>query len=162
MNFLDKKEGSIFFIPLFLPTEIKENTKSYTKYKFNQSEQYAFGRLIENDATNGDLIEIFRYIGTIPTDKKTIINSGLLFYPIHVALGFSKNHWRFVFEDLSYNKYKESDYSSLTFLLGNNREIWKGGIKQEVNQSTIHQYEEWIVFPPTKVEKKIKEMNASQ
>jgi hypothetical protein len=154
-----KKEGGIFFIPLFLPLDIKENTKNYGKYKFSKNELYAFGRLIEIDMSGGDLVEIFKFVGNIPNDNSIIINSGLLFEPIHISLGFYKKRWQFIFEDINYDKIKDSNYRNITFLLGseNNPELWEGGKITEIKHYDKNKYNEWIVYPPTKVEKMIKE-----
>lgn len=53
MKYLEEKEGSIFFIPLFLPDNIKDGIKSYYRYKFDEKSQYAYGRLIESDTSGG-------------------------------------------------------------------------------------------------------------
>jgi hypothetical protein len=159
-KFCEKSEGSIFFIPLFLPLDIKENTKNYGNYKFIPNELYAFGRLIEIDASGGDLVEIFNFIGNISEKYNAIVNSGLLFEPIHVSLAFTKKRWRFIFNDLTYDKNNESNYQNISFLLGteNNPKVWKGGKIMEIGSNDKNKYSEWIVYPSTKVEKMIKEI----
>ena len=155
---MEKKEGNIFFIPLFLPTDIKDNIKNYGKYKFPQSETYAFGRLIEIDQSGGDLVEIFNYIGNIPDEKETIVKSGLLMKPVHISLGFSKKRWRFVFEDENYDKNRNSDYQNISFLLGTpeNPQLWQGGKKSEISDFDTQKYSQWIVYPSTQLENLIK------
>jgi hypothetical protein len=161
MEFFEKEEGNIFFIPLFLPLEnIKENIKNYGKYKFISNKLYAFGRLIETDSSGGDLVEIFNFIGNIPENDDVIINSGLMFEPIHISMAFLKQRWRFIFRTENYNKNKHSNYKNITFLLGmeNNPELWTGGIIKEINSYDIEKYKEWIVYLPTKVEGMIKKI----
>ena len=157
-NKILKKEGNIFFIPLFLPLDIKNNSKNYYRFNFSPNELYAFGRLIEIDSSGGDLVEIFKYVGNLTTNKDTIINSGLLFEPLHICLAFSKNRWQFIFEEEKYNKYNDSNYEDITFLLGTPEvpQIWKGGIKNEINYYDKTKYREWIVYVPTQIETKIK------
>ena len=58
--------GDIFMIPLFLPSNDNDYTLDYSKYKFHLNDIYAFGRLIEIQVGNVDLIEVFSYIGQIP------------------------------------------------------------------------------------------------
>ena len=156
---VEKKEGNIFFIPLFLSSDFKENTKSYSRYKFSPTETYAFGRLIETDQSAGDLVEIFKYIGNIPETKEMIISSGRLFAPVHVCLGFSKKRWQFVFEDINYDKNVHSDYQNIIFLLGVSEapKLWQGGVISEISVYDTSKYDEWIVYPPTKIENLIKE-----
>jgi hypothetical protein len=155
-----KKTGNIFFIPLFLSSDFKENMKSYARYKFSKSETYAFGRLIEIDQSGGDLIEIFKYVGNIPDSKEIIIKSGRLIAPIHVSLGFSKKRWQFIFEDENYDKYIDSDYQNIAFLLGISEvpKLWKGGVISQISDYDTNKLNEWIVFPPTKVENLIREV----
>ncbi len=162
MSFFEKKEGSIFFIPLFLPTDIKDNNKDYSNFNFEEVQIYGFGRLIEIDKSNGDLVEIFNYIGAMPKDRRKILSSGLIFYPLHVSLAFKKQRWRFIFEDANYDKNKDSNYKSLEFLLGDydNPELWVGGKNTgEISLSEAEDKKHWIIFPPTKIEKKIKQTN---
>jgi hypothetical protein len=158
---IKKEAGNIFFIPLFLTSDIKENMKSYARYKFYKSETYAFGRLIEIDQSAGDLIEIFKYIGNIPDSKGIIIKSERLIDPVHVSLGFSKKRWQFIFEDENYDKNSASDYQNIAFLLGTPEvpKLWKGGVVSKISSYDTNKFNEWIVYPPTKIENLIKEIN---
>ena len=54
MKFFQKRVGSIFIVPLFLPSEYTDNIKSYASVDFPPTERYAFGRLIEVDESGGD------------------------------------------------------------------------------------------------------------
>ena len=156
---IEKEAGNVFFIPLFLSSDFKENTKSYARYKFPKSEIYAFGRLIETDQSGGDLVEIFNYIGHIPDSENTIISSGQLIDPIHVSLGFSKKRWQFIFEAKGYDKNIDSNYQSITFLLGIHEapKLWQGGTVSNISNYDTGKFNEWIVYPPTKVENLIRE-----
>jgi hypothetical protein len=155
MDIVSKEEGNIFFIPLFLPLDIKENTKNFSKYKFTENGLFAFGRLIEIDLSGGDLIEVFNFIGNIPQNVNLIINSGIMFNPIHISLAFSKKRWKFIFNGINYNRNNNSNYKNITFLLGteNNPQLWQGGKIIEIKTYDTKKYDEWIVYPPTKIEK---------
>lgn len=163
MKYMEEKEGNIFFIPLFLPLGIKDNRKSYSNYKFDKDEDYAFGRLININKTTGDLIEVFNYRGSIPENKDIIINSGLMFEPIHIAMAFEKKRWRFIFETENYDKEKDSNYSGITFLLGDISSpiLWKGGQKMNISVDERSKYKEWIIHHPTRIEEGIKENDFS-
>ena len=163
MNYLEEKEGNIFFIPLFLPLEIKENRKSYSSFKFDRNEIYAFGRLIDIDKSSGELIEIFNYIGKVPDDKNIIINSGIKFEPLHITMAFEKKRWRFIFETENYQKEKDSNYSQITFLLGDidSPILWKGGLKTKISTDEAKKHREWIISPPTIIEEAIQENDFS-
>lgn len=164
MQFYNKAEGNIFFIPLFLDTGIKESIKDYTKYKFDENLNYSFGRLILEDKSAGDLVEIFSYSGKVPTDYHIIIDSGRLIDPIHVSLGFAKNRWRFIFEDKGYDKLKDSDFANIYFKLGDedNTILWKGGKQINLDVMDKEKYNEWIVYPSTKVEDMIKKIHQNK
>ena len=154
MRYVEKKEGGIFFVPLFLPAGVKENTKDYSGYEFDPGRRYAFGRLIEIDQSGGDLVEIFSYVGHLPANADTITRSGLMFKPIHVSMGFSKNRWRFVFADPIYDRERDSNYLALAFLLGDasSPRLWRGGQQAPIDVYDANLYDEWIVYPATKVE----------
>lgn len=134
-----KKElnsGDIFMIPLFLPSLQEwsglENSIDYKKYKFHKNDIYAFGRLIEKEAGNMNLIEIFSYVGEIPEGPERILCSGRMFEPVYVVGVFKRGRWRFLFNDPNYDKWTGSDYKSICFLLGT--ELWKGGEKIYITQ----------------------------
>jgi len=161
MEYVEKKEGNIFFIPLFLDGGVKENIKNYKSYKFTNHESYAFGRLIEENNSTGDLIEIFRYKGEIPDNNDVIIDSGRLIDPIHISLAFDKSRWRFIFESNCYDKNVDSNYSEIKFILGteNSYELWKGGEKQRISDNEAKKYNFWTIFNPTKIEEALKTNN---
>ena len=52
-----------------------------------------------------------------------------MFEALHTAMGFNKKRWRFIFEGLNYDKEKDSNYSSISFLLGDeyDTKLWIGG-----------------------------------
>lgn len=158
MEFLEKVEGGLFFIPLFLPSGVKNNLKSYTRYKFDPNEDYAYGRLIEVDASGGDLVEIFSYRGGFPSNADVVTDTSLLFGPIRVAMGFSKNRWRFLFADSDYDKGRDSNYSDICFLLGDESHpiLWQAGSQTDLELYDTSRYSQWIVHPPTKAEEMIR------
>lgn len=159
----EKKIGNIFMIPLFLPSVkergIKENIVSYSKYQFNKDDIYAFGRIIEIDTSAGDLVEIFNYVGGIPDEPSCITNSKLMFSPIHISLAFTKKRWRYIFSDNDYDSNIQSYYGEIKFLL--EHELWCGGKKTEISSKEREQFlksgvDEWIVYPSTEVEERIR------
>lgn len=158
MKYFEEKEGNIFFIPLFLPNDIKDNIESYSKTNFHLEQNYAFGRLIEINKSIGDLIEIFNYTGNIPNTKDDIIESGLMFHPLHISMAFSKKRWRFIFEVSSYDKEKDSNYSNISFLLGDKYDpkLWIGGKIKTINNYDTNKYDECIVYTPVEIEDMIR------
>ena len=75
MNYVEQREGNIFFIPLFIPNDNKPY-KSFSRKKFNPNDRYAFGRLIDDVGYGGDhLIEIFKY-----TFNHNFFNSSLIIF----------------------------------------------------------------------------------
>lgn len=158
MKYLEKREGGIFVIPLFLPEGIKENLKNYKTVDFPHGERYAYGRLIEMNDSTGDLVEIFRHIGEIPSSEEIIVASGRLVDPIHTTIAFDRNRWRFVFEPLNYDREIDSRYSEIRFVLGteNDYQLWEGGGKRKISNSEARKYALWTVFNPTRVESAIR------
>lgn len=163
MNYLEEKEGNIFCLPLFLSNDFKDNTKNYSRSKYDSNLEYAFGRLIEADKSSGNLIEIFNYTGSIPENNKIILDSGLLFEPIHIAMAFSKNRWRFIFETENYNKEKDSNYKIISFKMGDDDSpiLWKGGNKSNISIDEAKKYKRWVVHHPTRIEDAIRSKDFS-
>lgn len=124
--------GDIFMIPLFLPSHQMDDYKlDYSKYKFHLNDIYAFGRLIEIQAGNVDLIEVFSYTGQIPQNPEDIINSGRMFAPEHIGHPFSgKGRWQVLFNNPDYDMWKDSDYENISFL-SPELHMWKG--KEKIN-----------------------------
>ncbi|WP_027393545.1 Imm26 family immunity protein [Aquimarina latercula] len=160
MKYFEENSGNLFMIPLFLPNDIKNNRKNYSRNLFDPTKKYGFGRLIEINKSSGDLIEVFNYVGEIPINKKVITESGLMFKPLRSTMGFFKKRWRFVFEDIDYDKEEHSNYSEITFLLGDidTPILWKGGLKKNIDFYDNKLYSEWIVYPPTEIEDMIREV----
>ena len=130
--------GDIFIIPLFLPSHQKwrklDELMDYRKYKFHEDDVFAFGRLIELQTGNVDLVEIFSYVGEIPKNPEVIIHSGRLFEPVVTGGAFSRGRWRFLFGDSCYDKWTDSDYGNISFLLGMGTTLWKGGEQIRITQ----------------------------
>ena len=85
--------GDIFMIPLFLPSNpMDEYNLNYSKYKFHMNDVYGFGRLIEIQAGNVDLIEVFSYVGQIPENPEKIIcwEMGMIGKGLHQRLWKSR------------------------------------------------------------------------
>ena len=123
--------GDIFTIPLFLPSyqawRRLDELIDYRKYKFHDGDIFAFGRLIEHQPGNIELIEIFSYAGPVPESPEVILRSGRLFDPVMMVGAFARGRWRFLFDDPHYDKWADSGYADISFLLGMGTILWKGG-----------------------------------
>ncbi len=156
--------GDIFTIPLFLPSyqiwrELDE-FMDYRKYQFHQEDVYAFGRLIEPVPGNMNLIEIFSYVGKIPKSPEVIIHSERFFEPVMMVGAFSKGRWRFLFDNPHYDKWVDSDYANISFLMGDNLTLWKGGetipLRQQDKKSESSDIPYMIVYGSVGLEEKIR------
>ncbi|WP_268847563.1 Imm26 family immunity protein [Flavobacterium aestivum] len=163
MSYLEEKEGGVFCIPLFLPNDLKDNRKNYSSSKYDSNLEYAFGRLIEIDKSTGDLIEIFNYIGSIPVEKKVIIESGQMFTPIRITQAFEKKRWKFIFESENYKKEIDSNYSEICFVQGDRDFpiLWKGGNKSNISIDEAKKYKRWVIHHPTRIEEAIRSKDFS-
>lgn len=164
MNFIkEKREGNIFLIPLYLPAyqswRNNEDLINYGKYRFYEEDGYAFGRIIEQYDGGGDLVELFSYVGKIPESPAAITDSGRLFEPVHICMAFSKKRYPFIFSDEQYDKYKDSDYQNISFLLMD--KLWKGGEQIEISKAEKVKLQQsgipwWIVYTSTQIEERIR------
>lgn len=136
------RSGDIFIIPLFLPAFQEwrdlECVIDYRKYKFHESDICAFGRLIEEQNGKLYLVEIFSYVGKIPESPEVIIHSGRLFEPVFVVGVFSRDRWRFLYDDPHYDKWIDSDYKNISFLL--HTRLWKGGEQIKITYEQSEQF----------------------
>lgn len=158
--------GDIFAIPLFLPCSQMGDYLDYKKYAFRKDDIYAFGRLIDIDMANCNLVEVFGYVGKIPDTPEVIINSGRLFKPVFVVSVFKTGRWPFLFSNPDYDKWIDSDYDNITFLL--HSEIWKGGKsiaitqKQHSELSQLAEYQPCIIYRGMGIERKIRSILQEQ
>lgn len=158
----EKSEGRIFFIPLFLPDwTIRKGDDSinYGAYKFPEDGVYAFGRIIEHAPANYDLIEVFRYIGPVPTDPDAILKSGRLLAPVCIVMGLHLKRYRLIFAGEHYDKVRDSAFDKITFLMGE-AQIWIGGkqstIGREKSRELQDSHEAMIIYSPNQLEVKIR------
>lgn len=81
-----------------------------------------------------------------------------MFEALHTAMGFNKKRWRFIFEGLNYDKEKDSNYSSISFLLGDeyDTKLWIGGKIKTINNYDTNKYKEWIIYSPVEIEEMIR------
>jgi hypothetical protein len=163
MNYLEEKEGNIFCIPLFLANDLKDNRKNYSRSQYDPSLEYAFGRLIEINKSSGDLIEIFNYIGSIPIEKKNVIESGQMFTPIRITQAFEKKRWKFIFETENYKRDVDSNYNEIYFIQGDRDSpiLWKGGKKSNISIEEAKKYKRWVIHHPTRIEEAIRSKDFS-
>lgn len=161
--------GDIFMIPLFLPSYQEwrnlDELMNYWRYQFHPEDVFAFGRLIELEAGNMNLVEIFSYVGRIPESPEVIVRSGQLFAPVMVVGVFSRGRWRFLFDDPGYDKWADSDYENVSFLLYS--ELWKGGEKISISQQERKNLKEsgvcdMVVYGGVGLEVKIRSLLAKQ
>lgn len=154
--------GNIFFIPLFLPNEGKTDLLHFGKFDFEPEAIYAYGRIIEENVLGGGkFVEIFNYIGPFPENKDMALSTGLMFPPVHVVAAFEKKRWRSLFEDPFYNKYKDSDYAHIKFLLPS--ALWEGGNKTEVtpqkHDALLAQgIQPWVIYLGSQLEDRIRDV----
>jgi len=156
--------GDIFIIPLFLPSPPKwwiEENIDYGKYKFHMEDIYAFGRLIEIQAGNMDLVEVFSYTGQIPENPEVIIRSGRMFPPEHIGHSlWGRGRWRVLFHNPDYDMWKDSDYGNISFLspVGH---MWKGKDVVRITKEERSELEKagvpyWTVPSNVELEEKIR------
>lgn len=159
--------GDIFMIPLFLPSNDDDYTLDYSKYIFHSNDIYAFGRLIEIQVGNVDLIEVFSYTGQIPQNPDMIIQSGRLFAPEHIGHPFSrKGRWQTIFSNPHYDMWRDSDYENISFLspVGH---MWKGEKTISITKKQCTELEEagipyWVMHSRTDMEVKIRSVLEEQ
>lgn len=162
--------GDIFTIPLFLPSYQKwrkadDEFIDYKKYQFRKDDVYAFGRLIELQLGNVNLIEIFSYVGKIPETPDIITHSERLFKPVMMVGAFSRNRWRFLFDNPHYDKWADSDYGNISFLLGNDMTLWKGGEQINLTQQQAKEAKQsgvpyMIIYGSVELEEQIRSLLA--
>ena len=160
--------GDIFMIPLYLPSrQMDDYELDYSKYEFHLDDIWAFGRLIEIQASNVDLIEVFSYIGQIPQSPEIIIHSGRMFAPEHIGHPFSKKgRWKVIFNHPHYDMWKDSDYENISFLspVGH---MWKGKEEINISQKERMELEEagtpmWIMHSRIDLEVRIRSVLEAQ
>jgi hypothetical protein len=158
----ESSEGGIFFIPLFLPdwaVRKRDDLLNYRAYKFPADGMYAFGRVIYHFPSNYDLIEVFRYTGSIPAEPDIITRSGRLFAPVCTCMGFGNKRYRFIFTDERYDKVRDSAYDKITFLM-NETDIWVGGkqitVGREKRNALKDIHQAMIIYSPVQLEVKIR------
>ncbi len=154
--------GDIFTIPLFLPSNWGDDYDvDYSKYKFHTDDIYGFGRLIEIQTGNVDLVEVFHYAGQIPKSPEIILNSGRMFAPEHVGHPYTgRGRWQAVFNDPRYDMWQDSDYENISFLSSAGH-MWKG---KETIPISARRYDElkragvpdWVMNSRIDLEKRIR------
>lgn len=162
--------GDIFMIPLFLPSSPQRQIEwniDYRKYKFHMDDIYAFGRLIEIQAGNQDLVEIFSYTGQIPESPEVIIRSGRMFAPDHIGHSLlKKGRWPVLFHNPHYDMRKDSDYENISFLspVGH---MWKGKEKIKITKEKYIELKEagipyWVAHDCIDLEERIRSILKAQ
>lgn len=156
--------GDIFMIPLYLSSDHMDEYKlDYSKYKFHLEDIYAFGRLIEIQPGNVDLIEVFSYAGQIPQEPEVIIRLGRMFAPENIGHPFSeKGRWQVLFSDPHYDKWRDSDYENISFL-SPELYMWKGEKKIKITKERRIELKEagvpeWIFHSRVDLEVRIRSM----
>ena len=86
-----------------------------------------------------------------------------MFEPMHISMAFTKKRWRFIFEELNYDRERDSNYSKITFLLGDEYDpkLRIGGKIKTIKKYDTNKYNEWIVYTPTDIETMIKDRISS-
>ncbi|WP_158978798.1 Imm26 family immunity protein [Cellulophaga sp. L1A9] len=154
------KAGDIFCIPLFIDPKEKA-TKSYTRVKYPEDKQYAFGRFIEDRAGGGVLVEVFEKTMTLKDYNQDLVKeSGRLFPPVTTSgLEFTKKRWRLVSSDQDYDKINDSDYKQINLVIGTYDDLRVKNLyankETEISEKEAEQYEAWKVWQPNQLEKRI-------
>ncbi len=160
-NFKDiLRAGDIFCIPLFIDLNEKP-TKSYTRVKFPEDQQYAFGRFIEDQAGGGILIEVFEKTNNLKNlSLEEITKSGRLFPQVKTSgIEFVKKRWRVLASDEHYDKYRDSDYDEIRFVLSpyDEPKLWslKDNSEKGISELEVKNYEISRIWFPNQLEKRI-------
>lgn len=166
------RSGDIFTVPLFLPSyqewrEEYDEFIDYRKYQFPKDDLYAYGRLIELQAGNMNLIELFSYVGQIPQSPEVITHSGRLFEPVMMVGAFARGRWRFLFDGPNYDKWADSDYGNISFLMGCHMSMWRGGEQIGITRRQADALEQsgvpdMIVHGSVELEEKIRSLLAER
>lgn len=152
--------GDIFAIPLFLPCSQMGDYIDYRKYQFRKDDIYAFGRLIDIDMGNCSLIEVFGYVGKVPDTPEIIVNSGRLFKPVFVVSVLKTGRWPLLFENSHYDKWVDSNYENISFVL--HSELWKGGKGIKITQAQRREllesgeFQQCVIYGGMDIERKIR------
>lgn len=159
---IEVNPGDIFMIPLFLPPPPwRWIDVDYRKYKFHMDDIYAFGRLIEKQAGNVALVEVFSYSGQIPENPEIIIRSGRMFAPDHIGYSFFKTgRWRVLFHNPQYDMWKDSDYENISFL-SDVGHMWKGKEEIRITKEELDELKEagvpyWVMHDYVDLEERIR------
>ena len=151
-------KGEIYAIPLFVSD--KADNESFAREKFNdKGKNFVFGRIIEDLAGGGILIEIFDLIGAMDQDLNDILTSKRLFDPISVSgLGIYKKRWKKIYTQKEYDQERDSKYSEISLVAGtdDNLQLWRGG-KQlgPISEIEAKKYEPWTTWRASHLEKRI-------
>jgi len=161
---VEVQPGDIFMIPLFLPSDyLREYHLDYSRYQFPPEDICAFGRLIEPQPGNMDLIEVFSYVGQVPQNPEPILQSGRLFPPEHIGHPYTgKGRWRLLFRDPGYDMWRDSDYGNICFLspVGH---MWKGKDTVPITKRQRAELEAagvpyWTFYDRTEVEERVRDL----
>lgn len=149
--------GEIYAIPLFVSDQ--PDVKSFAREKYGASAgEFAFCRIIEDRGGSGIIVEVFKYTGEQNADPSSILISSRLFPPIAISgLGIAKKRWRLLHADESFDKEKDAKYSEITLVLGpdNDLRLWQNGVETPITLEASRQYELWVIWSSSQVEKRI-------
>jgi hypothetical protein len=126
----------------------------------NFKEPYAFGRVVAILPAKDQIVEIFKYHGSMTDDVEMLKNSGRLFPPVSVAAALHYGRWKVVKSDPSYTR-KDADFDNIKFAmtLGQPRhmwQIWQGGITRKASPEELNGVENFIIYIPIQLEKRIR------
>lgn len=159
MKDLDLKDGEIFAIPLFIPygTDMRRFSK---KFHNENNGQYIFCQIISNEQGGGYLIEVFSKVGDLNTNLEDIVKSPRLFQPIAITgLGIYKNRWLKIYEQLDYDKERDSRYSDIKLVMGTigNFKLWQNRKTTPITDIEAKNYEKFIIWSASHLERRIRE-----
>lgn len=160
MKDLNLNGGDIFAIPLFIPYDTDEKRFSEKFHKESQGD-YVFCRIISEEMAKSYMIEVFNKVGSLDTSLDEIVKAPRLFKPIPITtMGIRKKRWIKVYQQESYDKERESNYSEIQLVIGDisGLQLWQNGKTTPITQEEAQHYEFFRFWFASHLEKRIREI----
>jgi hypothetical protein len=143
-------EGDYFALSL---SEMEEDI-------LNFKEPYAFGRVVAILPSKKQIVEIFKYHGSITDDVEMLRESGRLFSPVSVAAALHNGRWKVIKSDPSYTR-KDADFDNIKLAMtaGQPRhmwQLWQGGVTRKASPEELEGVEDFIIYLPVQLEARIR------
>ena len=151
--------GEIFAIPLFLSD--RSELERFKKSDFlGDDKQFAYCRVIKDLGGGGILVEDFNLLPALSPKIEEIIQSGRLFQPITISgLAIAKKRWIKVGQEANYDCETDSQFSQIQLVLPalphESPRLWQNGQEKSISLDESNQYEKWVVWLSSHLEKRI-------